>query len=85
MLWFLSLAAQQGFVVDRYRDAAVGTMTRNAAGKLWMATVTLRPEVVFAGERQPTRDGALQLHHRAHAECFIANSVKSEVRCEPVL
>ena len=85
MLWFLSLAAQQGFVVDSYRDAAVGTMTRNAAGKLWMATVTLRPEVVFAGERQPTRDEALQLHHRAHAECFIANSVKSEVRCEPAL
>jgi organic hydroperoxide reductase OsmC/OhrA len=85
MLWFLSLAAQQGWVVDRYRDAAHGTMSRNDAGKLWISTVALRPEVLFAGERQPTRDEALQLHHRAHAECFIANSVKSEVRCDPVL
>ncbi len=85
MLWFLSLAAQRGFVVDRYRDAAEGVMTKNAAGKLWISTVTLRPAVVFSGERQPTRDEALHLHHRAHDECFIANSVKSEVRCEPLL
>ena len=84
MLWFLSLAAQQGFMVERYRDAAEGVMTKNDAGKLWISTVTLRPAVVFAGERQPTRDETLHLHHRAHEECFIANSVKSEVRCEPL-
>jgi organic hydroperoxide reductase OsmC/OhrA len=85
MLWFLSLAAQQGFAVDRYRDAAEGVMTKNTAGKLWVSAVTLRPAVVFAGARQPTRDEVQHLHHRAHEECFIANSVKSEVRCEPVL
>ena len=84
MLWFLSLAAAGGHVVDRYRDAAVGVMTRNAAGKLWVSTVTLRPEVQFGGTRQPTTDELRQLHHRAHEECFIANSVKSDVRCEPV-
>jgi organic hydroperoxide reductase OsmC/OhrA len=83
MLWFLSLAARQGYVVDRYRDAAVGVMTKNAAGKLWISCVTLRPEVQFGGDRQPAREALLQLHHRAHEECFIANSVKSEVRCEP--
>lgn len=85
MLWFLSLAAQAGWVVDHYRDAAVGVMTKNAAGKLWMSSVTLRPEVQFGGERQPSRDELQRLHHRAHEECFIANSVKSEVRCEPVV
>ena len=83
MLWFLSLAAQQGHVVDSYRDAAVGVMTKNASGKLWISTVTLRPEVRFGGERQPSAEALLRLHHRAHEECFIANSVKSEVRCEP--
>lgn len=83
MLWFLSIAAQQGFVVDRYRDAAVGTMTRNEAGKLWISTVTLRPDVAFGGARQPTHAESLQMHHRAHEDCFIANSVKTEVRCEP--
>ena len=85
MLWFLSLAAQQGHVVDSYRDAAVGVMTKNASGKLWISTVTLRPEVRFGGERQPSAEALLRLHHRAHEECFIANSVKSDVRCEPLV
>ena len=84
MLWFLSIAAQQGYVVDRYSDAATGVMTRNATGKLWMSLVTLRPEVAFCGGDGPTGNDLLHLHHRAHMECFIANSVKSEVRCEPV-
>ena len=84
MLWFLSLAAQQRWVVDGYRDAATGVMTKNAAGKYWISTVTLRPAVAFGGDRQPSRDELLQLHHRAHEECYIAHSVKSEVRCEPV-
>ena len=85
MLWFLALAAKQGHVVDRYRDAATGVMTRNANGKLWLSTVTLRPEVAFGGAQPPGDEVHKQLHHRAHEECFIANSVKSEVRCEPVL
>ena len=83
MLWFLSLAAAQGYVVDDYRDAALGTMTRNAAGKQWISTVTLRPAVRFGGTRLPDHEALAQLHHRAHDECFIANSVKTEVRCEP--
>lgn len=85
MLWFLSIAAKQGYVVDSYRDAAAGVMTRNAAGKLWISSVTLRPEVTFSGVTKPTAQRLEQLHHSAHSECFIANSVKSEVRCEPVL
>ena len=85
MLWFLAIAAKQGYVVDRYRDAAAGVMTKNASGKLWLSTVTLRPEVTFGGAQPPSDEVLQQLHHRAHEECFIANSVKSEVRCEPVL
>ena len=85
MLWFLSLAAQQRYVVDSYHDAALGVMAKNAAGKLWISTVTLRPEVRFGGERQPSGGAVLALHHRAHEECFIANSVKTDVRCEPVV
>ena len=84
MLWFLSLAGRAGYAIDSYRDAAVGVMTKNAAGKLWISTVTLRPEVRCGGERQPSAEVLARLHHRAHEECFIANSVKSEVRCEPV-
>ncbi|WP_332774606.1 OsmC family protein [Polaromonas sp.] len=84
MLWFLSIAAKRKFCVDRYADAAVGVMAKNAEGKTAMTVVTLRPEVQFSGERLPTREQIEQLHHEAHAECFIANSVKTEVRCEPV-
>jgi organic hydroperoxide reductase OsmC/OhrA len=83
MLWFLSLAAKAGHVVERYSDAAEGVMTKNAAGKLWLSLVTLRPRVTFAQGQAPTAEALDALHHKAHEECFIANSVKSEVRCEP--
>jgi organic hydroperoxide reductase OsmC/OhrA len=84
MLWFLAIAAQRKFVVDRYVDPAVGVMERNAQGKWAMTRVTLRPNVSFSGERKPSREELDQLHHRAHEECYIANSVRTEVRCEPV-
>jgi organic hydroperoxide reductase OsmC/OhrA len=83
MLWFLSLAAKARWSVASYRDHAAGTMTKNGDGRLWVSRVVLRPEVVFDGERQPTRAELEALHHAAHEECFIANSVKSEVVCEP--
>jgi len=84
MLWFLSLAARRGLVIENYRDNAVGTMARDAAGRLAMTRVTLRPEVHFGGDRQPTPDEVSALHHEAHEQCYIANSVKTDVRCEPI-
>ncbi len=83
MLWFLSLAAQAGFVVERYTDQAAGVMQRNAAGKLAMTRVTLRPQVQFAAGGAPEFAQLQALHHRAHEECFIANSVNCPVLCEP--
>ena len=84
MLWFLSIAAKRQFCVDQYLDSAVGTMAKNDAGKLAMTVVTLRPDVTFSGQLQPTREQVDQMHHEANEECFIANSVKTDVRCEPV-
>jgi len=83
LLWFLSIAAKRKFCVDSYVDAATGVMAKNAAGKMVMTVVTLRPAVQFSGA-QPTKTQLDELHHEAHEECFIANSVKTEVRCEPV-
>jgi len=83
MLTFLYLAQKRGFVVDSYRDEALGTMGKNAAGKAWVATVTLHPDIAFGGERRPTAAELDALHHAAHEECFIANSVKTDVRVEP--
>ena len=85
MLWFLSLAAMAGWVVDDYRDDALGVLARNAEGRFAMTVVTLRPAVSFGGESQPSVAEQTRLHHAAHEACFIANSVKSEVRCEPVI
>ena len=84
MLWFLAIAAKRKFCVDSYADAAVGVMAKNSEGKTAMTVVTLRPEAVFSGARRPTREQLEQLHHKAHEECFIASSVKTEIRCEPV-
>lgn len=84
MLWFLALAARRQWCVERYFDAATGIMGKNAEGKTAMMQVTLRPDVLFSGERQPTREELDQLHHEAQDACFVANSVKTEVRCEPI-
>lgn len=83
MLWFLSIAAKQGFVVDRYVDQAIGVMERDANRRLAITRVMLRPAIEFSGTTQPTPAQIQELHHRAHEECFIANSVKTEVVIEP--
>lgn len=84
MLWFLSLAAKKGYVIERYHDRAVGRMGRNDEGKEAMVDVTLRPHVAFSGAHQPTAAEIAELHHAAHERCFIASSVRTRVHCEPV-
>lgn len=84
MLWFLSIAVKRGFCVDSYVDSADGILSRNPSGKLAMTRVTLRPNVAFSGDQQPTSSEIEAMHHKAHVECFIANSVSTEIRCEPV-
>ena len=83
MLWFLSIAAARGFVVESYLDDARGILGKDERGKLAMTLVTLRPQVRFAGENLPQAHDVSALHHEAHKQCFIANSVRTEVRCEP--
>jgi organic hydroperoxide reductase OsmC/OhrA len=82
MLWFLDLAARGGFVVDSYADSAFGVMENNANGKLAITRITLRPKIEFSQDRQPSAEELRALHHRAHEECYIANSLKSEVVVE---
>jgi organic hydroperoxide reductase OsmC/OhrA len=83
MLWFLAIAAKRGFIVDRYEDSAEGVLERNAERRFAMTRVTLRPRIQFSGDKLPTPEELEQLHHKAHEECYIANSVKTEVRVEP--
>ena len=85
MLWFLDLASRAGIAIEAYEDAAEGRMGRNAAGKLVVDVVTLRPRTRVTGARVPDAAELAALHDRAHEECFLANSVRCEIRCEPVL
>jgi organic hydroperoxide reductase OsmC/OhrA len=85
MLTFLFLAAAKKFTVDSYVDEALGTLAKNDRGKLAITEVVLRPRVIFSGDRRPSREELDELHHKAHEECFIANSVLTDVRCEPMI
>lgn len=83
MLTFLAIAAKKGFVVDRYEDHAIGFLEPNADRRLAVTRVVLRPRVTFAPAKLPTADELQRMHHSAHANCFIANSVKTDVTVEP--
>jgi organic hydroperoxide reductase OsmC/OhrA len=83
MLFFLSGAAKKGFVIDEYRDAAEGELAKNDSGKLYVSRVTLKPQVTYAGAA-PDRMTEEHMHHDAHEQCFIANSVLTEITVEAV-
>jgi organic hydroperoxide reductase OsmC/OhrA len=82
MLTFVWLASKQGFQVDRYDDEAVGVMMKNENGVPWVSAVTLHPKIDYSGDKQPTAAEIERLHHLAHEQCFIANSVKTAVTIE---
>ena len=78
MLWFLDLARRAGFEVESYRDDAVGEVGKDERGRIALRTIRLRPAIVFTG-KQPSADELERLHDGAHENCFIANSLRSEV------
>ena len=83
MLFFLAFARKDGFVVDSYRDDAEGTLGKDERGKMSITEVVLRPAVTWSGDTQPDAAAIADLHHRAHDICYIANSVRAEVKIEP--
>jgi organic hydroperoxide reductase OsmC/OhrA len=82
MLFFLSIAAQRGFIVDDYRDHALGTLEPNLEGKMAMTLIRLRPSMTFSGERVPGAEELASIHHAAHDKCYIANSLKAGIVVE---
>jgi len=82
MLFFLSIAAKRRYIVDAYVDEAVGIMAKDDEGKMSMTRVTLKPKVNFSGDNTPSRAQLEKMHHQAHEQCFIANSVKTKVVTE---
>lgn len=82
MLSFLYLVAKEGFVVDSYEDLAIGTLARNEEGRPAVTAVRLAPRVDFSGARSPTQADVDRLHHAAHEECYVANSVRTAISIE---
>jgi organic hydroperoxide reductase OsmC/OhrA len=81
MLTFLHVARNAGFIVTRYSDQAVGVMEKTPEDRIAVTRVTLQPAITYEG-RRPTPPEAHDLHHEAHEQCFIANSVKTEIVVE---
>ena len=79
MLFFLSFAAREGYVVDEYVDVAEGRMGKNAAGRNYVEQVTLNPQITFSGTKAPDEATIQRLHHESHEACYIANSVLTEI------
>ncbi|UXI02864.1 OsmC family protein [Photobacterium sp. TY1-4] len=79
MLTFLAIAAKKQFVVDAYQDNAAGILEQDSKGKSAVTQVTLRPKIIFSGDKQPTKKQLEKMHHLAHQHCFIANSVKTQI------
>lgn len=83
MLTFLAICARKRLVVDSYEDDAVGFMEKGDNGKLWVSRVTLRPRISFAPGTSVGAEQLSEIHHKSHDECFIANSVKTDVSVAP--
>ena len=85
MLWFLAIAAKRGYAIDAYRDDAVGKLEKDGQGRLAITTVTLRPHTLFGSDSREiaTEAAVRQLHEAAHHECFLANSVRTQIITEP--
>jgi organic hydroperoxide reductase OsmC/OhrA len=83
LLTFLHLASREGFEVLRYDDEAVGQMTKNERRVSWVSSVVLHPRIAYAGGKRPSAEQELALHERAHEQCFIANSVRTEITVSP--
>jgi organic hydroperoxide reductase OsmC/OhrA len=79
MLTYLFLACQKGFQVDSYHDEAVGHMTKNDRGVAWVSSVDLHPQIAYSGDKLPMPADEEHLHHAAHEQCFIANSIRTAV------
>ena len=83
MLTFLAIAARKRLGVESYEDDAIGHMAKNDAGKMWVAHVVLRPRIRFMEGVTVSPEQLAEMHHLSHEDCFIANSVKTEITVEP--
>lgn len=83
LLTFLAIASYKKFAIKSYEDHAIGTIGKNKENKIAVLKVVLRPTVEFTGSLKPSEEDIKKMHDKAHAECFISNSVLTEVAIDP--
>lgn len=83
MLFFLAYARKDGFIVDSYRDEAQGVLGKDERGKVSITEIVLRPAITWSGDKLPDAAAIADLHHRSHDICYIANSIRADVKIEP--
>ena len=84
MLTFLAIASMKKYTVATYEDNAVAILGKNEKQRMAVTKVYLRPNIIFKGDNIPDRTTIDEMHHRAHQECFISNSVLTEIIVEHV-
>ncbi len=84
MLTFLAIASIKKYIIEIYEDKAVAILEKNEKSKMAITKLFLRPKVTFKGDNIPDKTIIDKMHHRAHIECFIANSVLTEIIIEPM-
>lgn len=82
LLSYLYLCSLEGIVITAYTDNATGIMIENSSGGGSFKEVTLNP--IFYVADANNAEKAIELHHKAHEICYIANSVNFEVKCNPI-
>jgi organic hydroperoxide reductase OsmC/OhrA len=83
MLTFLAICARKRLTLESYEDDAVGLLEKAENGRLWMAHVTLKPRARFAAGTEIDATRLAEIHHNSHEQCFIANSVRTDVTVLP--
>lgn len=84
MLTFLAIASMKKFSIEIYEDKVVAILDKNEKSRMAVTKLYLRPKITFTGNNVPDKAIINEMHHRAHTECFISNSVLTEIIIEPV-
>jgi organic hydroperoxide reductase OsmC/OhrA len=83
MMSFLYVASKKKIIVESYEDDSEAVLEKNTNNKMAVTKIYLRPKISFRGEKQPSKEMVDLLHEKAHEECFIANSVLTEIIIKP--
>ena len=84
MLTFLAIASMKKYTIEIYEDEAVAILEKNEKSRMAVTKLYLSPKITFTGDNVPDKTIINEMHHRAHTECFISNSVLTEIIIEPV-